>query len=224
MMEGIKKEECLTNEEVKLFLQDDISEAEKEKFDVHLSLCDLCCHRVATEFKAVRPEPELLRVPDYLKEQVKHQPVEKPIGFFDWVYAYRGQFAAAFGVVLIATFGIFYFIQSDGNKFAPTENPLREDASLSTAPRLLSPEKDVQITKENSDFSWSKVQGISRYRFFILDKLGNVVFQKGVQGENFSLGKSEESLRSGEIYFWYVSAQMPDGTETDSEIRKFSMR
>lgn len=213
---------------MRLLLRDELPASEKAETDLHLGLCRSCCRRLAAEFRAAEgTEPELLRAPDHLKARVMRGRERPAPRLWQLLSDFRTQAAAAGGLVLIliAVLALFPVFQPDTpEKPDRIDNPLRENLSLSNAPRLLSPETNAPVDVSSPlEFRWSKIDGAIRYQIFILDKKGAVLLQKEVENERFSPAGSEFRRAAGETYFWYVSAQMPDGAQADSEIGKFSV-
>jgi hypothetical protein len=97
---------------------------------------------------------------------------------------------------------------------------LRQTAPLAEAPRLLAPANGAEINAAPLEFRWAKAEGVSRYNFTLLDERGNIVAQTATEEERFALS----APAAGAVYFWQVSALRPDGTESESEIRKFVVR
>ena len=222
--EKMADDKCLTNDELNLFLNDEMSSEKRVASDKHLSLCASCCHRLAQAYKFAKPEPELIRAPHRLTARVLREPQRRLTRLFNWLFDFRWQ-AVATAAVLIITSSLAFFIWRDANsRRIPITDPLRETTPLVVAPRLIAPENETEISITQAEFRWSKVEGVSRYNFTVLDQRGNIVLQTSTMEERLSLSSSSVRLESGKPYFWHVTSQMPDGTEADSETRKFVLK
>ena len=216
-------DKCLTNDELNLFLNDEMSSEKKAESDKHLSLCSLCCHRLAQAYKLAKPEPGLIRAPRRLTARVlRREPQPRLTRLLAWLFDFRWQTAAATAAALIITSSVAFFIWRNANNThkPPITDPLRETAPLVVAPRLIAPENEAEVNITQTEFRWTKVEGISRYIFTLLDQRGNIVFQTSTTEERLSVSSLSVRLEPSKTYFWRVTTQMPDSTEADSETRK----
>lgn len=216
---------CITSDELFHFLKDKLSAEKKEMVESHLRECQPCRHQLTLAYKRSLPEPVLIRAPRRLVTSVLRQPQSRFSRLFDWLFDYRKQVAATLAVVLIASVTTVIFLSNSNSIKTPlTSDPLRETKQISVAPQLLSPENDVQLNIENAVFRWSKVENISRYNFIFLDQRGNIILKSSITQEKLILSDLSVQLEKDKIYFWYIAAQLNDGTEADSEIRKFTFK
>ena len=58
----------------------------------------------------------------------------------------------------------------------------------------------------------------------MLDALGDIVLRESTPADRLEVAPAATGLEPGASYFWYVSAQMADGTSAQSEILDFSLR
>lgn len=219
--------DCFTKDELFHFLKDKLSDEKKEKVESHLRECQVCRHQLTLAYKrTLLPEPTLLiRAPRRLVTSVLRKPQSRFSRLFDWLFDYRKQVTATLAVFLIVSVTTIFFL-SDSNRIRKplASDPLRETKPISVAPQLLSPENDVQLNLENAVFRWSKVENISRYNFVFLDQRGNIILKTFTTQEKLTLSDVSVQLEKGKVYFWYIAAQLNDGTEADSEIRKFTFK
>jgi hypothetical protein len=207
-------DECFSDDELNLFLRGGTTPAG----ELHLSECAACCQRLAQAYRLARPEPELMRVPRRLKARVLRQP--RRVLWRAWLYDFRRQMAAMATAVLLVTGVVFLWSRGGETRRPPLTDPLRQTAPLAEAPRLLAPVNGAEINAAPLEFRWAKAEGVSRYNFTLLDERGNIVAQTPTTEERFSFS----ALPAGAAYFWQVTALRPDGTESESEIRKFVVR
>lgn len=224
MMEKVETQECLSDDELNLFLSDKLSQEKKSVCNLHLSFCQACCHRLAATYKMNQPEPELIHAPRRLTTRVLRKPQPRFAYLFNWLFDFRWQAVATFAVLLLISSPAFFIWRNASREIQWMTDPLRQDTMLLTAPQLIAPKHGVQTDITQTEFRWSKVEGINSYNFVILDQRGSIVFQTFTKEERLSGNNFSKNLKQDETYFWYVATQLPDGTGADSEIRMFVLK
>lgn len=209
---------CQTPERLELYLDDGLEPDERARVEGHLSRCDACRRRLVGIHEARREETVTRRAPESWKRRAREIPRRRRT-------ARRWQPALA--AVLVLALGLAVYRAVDvarPARQAPDAERLRTPPASPTGPAALAPADGAVVTPGAIEFRWSEVERARRYTLTVLDAEGDVVFRAETREAHRTVDwGQEEAPRDGRSYFWYVTAQLTDGTSTDSEIRRLSL-
>lgn len=220
-MGNILNNDCLTKEDLRLFLTADISAAEREASELHLADCQHCRRQVATMFAEDADGSDSFSAPAFLVEQVKALPDKTAIPYSQprsSFTARRSFWQVAFAVSLLVCFGFagIYFL---GPKPESTTDTLRSGSGSGGSVRLITPASGAGVSDRSLEFRWAPVPKGKSYTLVVSDETGDVVFEQATAQDAVSFDTS--GLKAGKHYFWFVRAKLENGTNLESDTAKF---
>lgn len=205
---------CQTAERLVLYLEDRLEPDERQRTEEHLSRCGDCRRQLVRIHAARREEAVTLRAPESWKRRAREIPRRRRETVRRW--------PAALAAVLVLALGLAIYRAADiawTPREAPDAERLRSSPRSPIGPVAVAPAADAVVAPGPIEFRWSEVVRARRYTLIVLDAQGDVVFR----GESREAHQTVDSLApGGASYFWYVTADLTDGTSTDSEIQRFS--
>jgi hypothetical protein len=187
---------------VELYVSGRLSaERDVSDLETHLLTCDTCREEVRLG-SVVRAE---LGAPATL-HQVRSLPRRSA-----WVFL--GAAAAAAVVFVIAR-----PISHDGSD-RPVVRGGEEGVPVIVA---VSPAPAAVVPPASLAFVWRSVGTGAQYRLTVTNSPGDVVWT-GASADTVQHVRPNARLRSGQSYFWYVDALLPDGGSATSRVRRFTL-
>ncbi len=216
--------ECLTKEELHLFLTVELPSAGREVTEAHLSHCHACRQLLLHLYEQEQPELVIHPAPPTLKTRALALP-NRTTARRRRIFGLRPQWAGALAAVIVTIMCLtaFLLIRERGAPL-PADDVLRQQAPTVAAPRLLNPEAGAQIGGTAIEFRWTAVEGVTTYRFFLLSDTGDIVWQAATTEARVRIRSDEVRWEERKPYFWYVNAKAADGMTADSEMRRFVYR
>ncbi len=219
----MKRIECITDDDLELFLSDRLPGVQRDQLESHLSDCRACRRRLVNQHLGSRSEEIAVPAPDWLKSRVSQIPqqgrVRVPVSAGRW----RRQFAVAATIVLALSVGFFLMRDRFVVKQPSEADVLRQETGSSPVPQLFAPKGGAQVQSNDVEFRWSEVYGAERYALTLLNEKGDIVFETSTVENRLSLSAAAARLEPGKTYFWYVRARLSNGTAADSAIGKFGL-
>jgi Putative zinc-finger len=103
---------------------------------------------------------------------------------------------------------------------APIPPSVRSVPRESALPKLTFPSEGATIPWENMEFRWRGVNGSIGYDVLVVTAEGDLVWEKRAEGTHTQLPR-DVSLNSGQKYFVWVRAYLPDGKTVASPAVSF---
>lgn len=214
--------DCLTNEDLSLFLSGQLADGRRDEVEHHLGGCRTCRHLLMIAYEDSQPEMATRRIPRWLKARALKLPATPNLKPPSLVFGLRLQVAGAIAAILIAALGITLFLfRNDAQGVLAPAEVFRQHEAVRAAPRLLAPAANEAINSDEIEFRWSEVSGATGYSFTLLNEKGDILLQSSMSDARVYLKPRDVQLERGKAYFWYVAAKSIDGTAMDSEIGKF---
>lgn len=215
---------CLKPEQRRLYLEDRLDRVERAALEEHLSTCRDCRRRLVLTHEARSSEategPSWPPVEEELKERARAI-VRSSRGSAP--RRRRGPWA-----VLAATLVAFLGLLALNGVREPSHPPrdggetLRAGGAGELRLELLDPPQGSVVDAGALELRWSAVPGAERYTFTLLDGLGNILLRSASPESSLSLDLSalDPPVAAGASCFWYVTAELSDGTALESEVRR----
>lgn len=128
--------------------------------------------------------------------------------------------AAAAALLLTTTSGVVWWLNPathDARSSATTEVMRGANVVIT----LIMPRKEL-ANGVGARFVWLSVPSAERYKIILVDEQGNDVFETITSDTAITLPESV-SLRSGDVYFWWVQSELTDGTTATAVTEKFTV-
>ena len=221
---------CLREELLRRYLAGGLAADVRGAAEEHLADCPDCCRRLASLHHANRSEPArgletAHRVPEDLKRRVRDLPRRA-------AERRRVRWLAAAAAVVVASWGALLWTRTASGP--PPANgdprgeplrgeplrgdPLRGDGGTS-GPIALVPEDGTAVAAGTPIlFGWTPVHEAARYTLVVVDAKGDVVARGRAEHDRLTLS---DPLSVPGTYYWYVTAELGDGTHLESEVAGF---
>jgi hypothetical protein len=217
----MQRSECLTSDQLNIFLAGQGSPGERGEVEFHLNQCRTCRQQLVSLYETPKTDTVSVRAPGWLKRRAQRIPQHRQGLLPFWILKARRQVAAALAAGLVVGLtSVLLWRESRPGDRPPTVETLRREAEMLPAPQLLAPGAGSVLVSDQIEFRWSPVSNIRRYTFTLLDEKGDIIFQTTTTEERLTISRSSIRVENGKTYFWYVGANLPDGTTVDSEMRK----
>ena len=216
---------CLSAQRLARYLENRLDPDEREGAEEHLSGCAESRDRLVELHASRRGEPPLERAPESLKRAARAIPrrrrrrVRHPSGL-----PHRRYLAVAASLVAAVGMAALIYRGGPGRPQGPADTDALRD--VATGPALLQPlAPDGEVASSAPiEFRWRGAPEAERYTLTVLDALGDIVLRESTPADRLEVAPAATGLEPGASYFWYVSAEMADGTSAQSEILDFSLR
>ena len=207
---------CPDDYQVAAYVDGELADQARVRFEQHLADCDLCNGRVGL-LSGLRDTLPAERVPELLLARVRRlgnasQQVETR----------HGRHWAAAAAVVLAVSGVLY---STSMPEAPDPVPYGEVATSRTSPtatesalipRVLSPGDGSTIDPERLIFSWTDVPGSLYYDIQIVNDEGDLVFEARVTDTQWG-PQADMQLSPGAEYFVRIDAFLAEAKTLSSD-------
>ena len=188
----------LDTSEVAAYVDQVVSDTERERIETHLATCDACTGEVAFIVKTLDSPVQTERS-----------------GRRRWMLAAGVAAAVLAGSLLIGMPGV-----RGGQDRVLRESPAAD--AEGTAPiQVIAPAEAGDIDIGRIEFAWRAVEPGTAYNLTVTDEGGDVVWT-GSTRDTAVLLTSQVVLQPGATYFWYVDAVLPDGRTLSSGVRSFT--
>lgn len=222
----------LSDEQLTLFLEDRLDAADRHAAEDHLSRCDGCRRRlVEAHHHGLRPEPfaagtlgaEAFELPVDIQQRARALARQQlATGRRRWLPWVLGTAASAVAALLILLVGRppqsvpAPTLQSGGTAVLRSED-------VASPWGKVSPADGSRQTGPEVELGWSLEAPTRRLILTVLDDLGNIRWRSEVKGDRQPLTAEDlsPSLRPGATVYWYLTAQLDDGSTVESEIASF---
>lgn len=208
----------LTEADILLFLENNISDEEQPKYERHLAECDICRERLVEIYQledrlsSSQPpniEPETL---DKAKKLIQEDKSDNyALNLFQ-----RFSTAAIFLIAVLLTLWVWR-----GDEFMNPKDEFRS-GDTSTLVQPLTPEDGTSILYHDSEFTWKPVENAAYYRLVIFSDNGVELWSQQVKSTEKAL-PANISMEPESHYLWKVEAVMPDGIIVSSPLQSFHL-
>jgi hypothetical protein len=186
----------------------------------HLSVCAECRARVVSRFLAGRggATSTRWRLPRRVRTSALRLGQQAVLSRSDGP---RLVPAWAVAVSVVAAVGLGAYFLATRGPGTSTPEALREDGIELDHLELRGPPPGAALDAGVVAFEWTPLVEATSYRLIVLDRNGDAVAELTTTEAAMSWPATDARLLGGETYYWYVVAELMDGTERESEIRYF---
>jgi len=206
----------LTEADILLFLNDDLHDEQRIKYEKHLADCDNCSEKLA----------DIYRLEERLKSsdppEVDTESLEKAkklVGNKEngnhFLLNLR-HFSAAAIFLLAAFLAVWLWT---GPEYSGQQEEFRS-GSESPVVQPLQPGDGASLPNNNAELSWEPVVNSASYRLIIYAESGVEIWSTQIDSTKKNL-PGNISLEPETRYLWKVEAIMPDGTVISSPLQSF---
>ncbi len=224
---------CPSQNELRSFLNGDSSAHARGEMEIHLAGCPNCRRQISANYVENKQSSDQFDSPQDLINTAKDIAQKEsdgeaadPLKITPTVAGWRGSkgFRIAAAMCVLIFTGIFGVYLSQRDQVSMADDPFRNSSSRNRGIDLLFPENEKIVVSEAVKFEWNGSDGVKNYSLIFSDEKGDIVgkFETGKTSLERSL--SEFGLADGRIYFWHVTAKLPDGSQLKSEFRKIVFR
>lgn len=102
------------------------------------------------------------------------------------------------------------------------DGPILRQEQGATALETALPRDGAQVHPDSIVFHWRSAGESAHYQITLMDADGDVTWTSPVSDTSIAL-PSEQRLGSGQVYFWYVDALLPDGRSIATEVQELTV-
>lgn len=186
----------LDSNQIAAYLTEELTTEQLEQVEDHLSRCPECRDEIAVVAEVVGGAKRKSRRP-----------------------------VAGIAVAAAAIVAAILLIQSPTD--ISTSGPVMRDGSESAEEpvqmAVVFPENGADVVLDSLKFVWRGAEAMATYRFTLTQANGDVLWTQSTPDTVLTL-TSEVGVRSGQTYFWYVDALLPEGRTSTTGTYLFRTR
>ena len=207
----------LTDREVSLFLEHQLSPEHQSSLEQHLSGCQDCCEQIASSHRMMSAviqsdvpqlRSDILQKAERLVRTATHNKTAWGMG------STRIQFA--FALILVMFIGVTAYWQPWKD-----EQVVYRSGETALSIELQSPVEGELVSLTPIEFSWSALQEAVQYQFYLMNEQGEVI-SKQITTEPKLKFQQVDLLEKEKTYHWQVDAIMMEGSVVSSESASFT--
>lgn len=216
---------CPDMRDWQLFLEGAMPAAERSEAELHLVQCPLCRTRLIELHDEVQEAGVIESAPSLLKHRVAQLPARKSISprLLDRFRPYV-PLALAATILIAVGLSIYVFRISQSVPGTPPVSDFRQSQGATVDLQLTNPPNGAEVGAGKVEFRWADAGPGARYELTLTDEKGDILYQEKPAANILVLDTSTLKLAPGKIYYWSVSAKLPDGTTRESEVARFNLR
>jgi len=209
----------LTEADILLFLNDNLPDEERIKYEKHLADCEVCSEKLA----------DIYRLEDRLKSSnppgVDIESLEKAKKLVDnkengnhFLVNFR-RFSAAAIFLLAALLAVWLWT---GPEYSGQQEEFRS-GDKTTVVQPSHPKDGASLALNHPEISWEPVENAISYRLIIFSENGVELWSQQAEKTEMILPGSLP-LNPNSRYLWKVKAVLPDGRMISSPIQSFQLK
>ncbi len=218
-----------TEERLDAFLRGRLDGAARSRLETHLSQCDACRRRLVQAHRLGQPldaEGEApVELPEELEQRVKamgrRSGRRQSVRWAAWA---RAGAALATAALLLIVLGRLRLSAPTVYSFQATDPTTLRAEEVPSAWQDLQPADGSRLSGNEIELAWTLTTTPRRLTVTVLDGLGNIRLRTTVDGGRMKLTSEDLSPppQGRTQLYWYLTAQLMDGTALESEISGFS--
>ena len=216
--------ECPDMRDWQLFLEGAMPAAERPVAESHLVRCPLCRARLIELYDEVQETGVIEPAPSSLKQRVAQSPARRSTSPRIHTLRLYVPLTLAATIVLAVGLSIYVFRIRQPVPGVPRVTDVRQSQGATSPLRLTNPPNGAEVSAGNIEFRWADAGPGARYEVTLTDEKGDILYQENPAANSVVLNTSTLKLSSRNIYYWSVSAKLPDGTIRNSSIDRFTLR
>ena len=229
MMRLLLSGNCLTEQQLAGYAEQQLTGGERQEVEQHLTSCDACLHQLGFIIRSADAEP--IPPPPGLIRRAQHPDRHTVFPGRRWHWAVAG----IAGLVLVAVVTLTWRTQSPvlsdsreaknvpaaavvakGSVPSPPAQSKQDEEYVRGGPprtgalTLLYPSAGATVSRSGLKFGWGSVPHAQVYEVRVVSADGDLVWQQQISGTSVVLPKSVE-LRAGEKYYVWLRVRTTGG-------------